>query len=384
MECGNQYNQGMRNLPPFKLERFFARWEFNVEMQFSASDCESLTLADLLDLATPEEREAFRKQWLGYTESAGDPELRRAVAALYPGLEADDILIAAPAELILLALYAALEPGDHALVTWPAYQSLAEVPAAVGCAITHWPLQVSDGRWRLHLDFLRDHIRPNTRLVVVNFPHNPTGFIPSREDWDELFRLAAEKGLRIFSDEMYRGLEHDTARRLPTAATRDGGHISLSGLSKAYGLPGLRIGWLACRDRDFLSRAATLKDYTTICNSALSEGMAKIALAHGETLLQRNLDRVKAHLEILYRDLDPFRQRIEIVEPRGGSILFPRFIDGTDAGVFARELIRRHGVLMIPGELFDMDKVFFRVGLGRADFPAALDRFIRQLHAPAR
>jgi len=379
MKLVNQYNQSMRNLRPFKLERFFARWEFNVEMQFSASDCEALSVAELLNLATPKEREAFQKQWLGYTESPGDPELRRAIAALYPGLEADDILVMAPSEAIFLAMHAGLESGDHALVTWPAYQSLAEVPAAAGVEVTHWPLRAQKGRWHLDLDFLRDHLQPRTRMVVVNFPHNPTGFIPPAREWHELLNLAAQRGFRIFSDEMYRLLEHDPSRRLAAAATLEGGHISLSGLSKAYGLPGLRIGWLASRDWKFLERVATLKDYTTICNSAPSEGLARIALAHGRELVQRSHERVTAHLEALHRGLEPFRECIEILEPDGGSILFPRFVDGSDAGMFARELIRRHSVLMIPGELFGMPPAFFRVGLGRADFPAALERFVQQL-----
>ncbi|MDY0297522.1 MAG: pyridoxal phosphate-dependent aminotransferase [Acidobacteriota bacterium] len=369
----------MRKLPPFRLERYFAQWEFKVKMQFSASDCESLSISALLEMARENERENFHNQWLGYTETPGDPHLRRSIAALYPGLESDDILVAAPSELILLALHAALEPGDHALVTWPAYQSLAEVATAAGAAITPWPLRPEDSRWRLDLDFLRDHLQPRTRMVIVNFPHNPTGFIPSEQEWTELLQLADQHGFRLFSDEMYRQLEHEPSRRLTTAATPETRHISLSGLSKAYGLPGLRIGWLACRDREFLQRTAAMKDYTTICSSAPSEGLAGIALAHGEKLLQRNRERVTTHLELLRSKLADFHERVEIIEPDGGPILFPRFVDGTRAGRFAHELIRRHSVLMIPGEIFQMGSEFFRVGLGRADFPAALDRFCELL-----
>ena len=369
----------MRRLPPFHLERYFAHWEFNVDLQFSASDCESLSLKDLMERGSQPEREEVLNQWLGYTETPGAPALREGIAQLYDGLNADDILVLAPSEGIFLGLQAMLEEGDHALVTWPAYQSLYEVPDATGVRITHWPIQVINGRWTLDLDFLRDHIQPRTRALVVNFPHNPTGFIPTADEWNSLLEIAENHGLMVFSDEMYRELEHDPARRLPPACTSGIQHVSLSGMSKSYGLPGLRIGWLASRSRGFLERVSSMKDYTSICNSAPSEALARLALAHGPGLLDRNRERIATHLDLLRRTLEQFSHRIEFLEPDGGPILFPRFRDGTSSEEFSRSLVTEQSVLLLPGALFAMGNEFFRVGLGRADFPTALERVVKQL-----
>ena len=176
------------------------------------------------------------------------------------------MLIAAPEELIFIAMNALLRPGDHVIATFPGYQSLYAIAEALGCSVTRWPLEVRDGRWGLDLDFLAAAIRPETRLLVVNFPHNPTGYLPSRSELDAIIELARRHGLHVFSDEMYRLLEYDAETRLPPVADLYERGISLSGLSKSFALPGLRIGWLAMRDADLLARCIAFHDYTTICS----------------------------------------------------------------------------------------------------------------------
>ena len=254
-------------IPPFELERYFARYEFSARYLLSSSDCEALTLKALLGMANEEHRRMWEEMTLGYTESPGHPRLRNAIAGLYNGLEVEDTLVVAPEEGIFLLMHALLKPGDHVICTFPGYQSLYEIPRTIGCKVSLWEPEETSG-WQFDLDRLATLLQPDTRLVVVNFPHNPTGALPSRETFEALIDLLEKRGIYLFCDEMYRGLEFAPGTTLPAACETYNQAVSLAGLSKAYGLPGLRIGWLATRDRPLLTRAAQLKDYTTICASA--------------------------------------------------------------------------------------------------------------------
>ena len=220
------------------------------------------------------------------------------VARLYSGIAPDETLIAAPEELIFIAMNVLLAPGDHMIATFPGYQSLYEVAGALGAAVTRWALEPSASGWQLDLAALERSITPRTRLLVINFPHNPTGHLPAAAELDAIIALARRHNLHIFSDEMYRLLEYDPAERLPSVADLYERGIALSGLSKSFALPGLRIGWLATHDRDFLARAAAFKDYTTICNSAPSEVLGIMALRSRERIVARNLAIIRANLAL--------------------------------------------------------------------------------------
>ncbi|MCH9687275.1 MAG: pyridoxal phosphate-dependent aminotransferase, partial [Deltaproteobacteria bacterium] len=233
------------DLADFELERFFARWEFDVQHLLCASDCESMTVGELLAMADVSP-ETLLATPLGYGDSQGDPRLRTAIAARTPGLTAEQLVVtSAPQEGIFLAMSALLQPGDRVVVTTPCYQSLAEVGRARGCEIVPWPVRPTATGWSLDLDEL-ETLAAGATMVVVNFPHNPTGYLPSRSTFESLADIVQRQGAWLFSDEMYRGLEPSAAQRLPSAAQLDHERtVSLGGLSKAYGLPGLRIGWLA-------------------------------------------------------------------------------------------------------------------------------------------
>ena len=266
-------------IPDFALERFFARWEFAVEHLLCASDVQAYPMAELLALADGETRALWDGLELGYTESTGHPLLRREIAALYETIEPDDVLTFVGAEEAIFCLAnVLLGPGDHAIVTWPAYQSLYEVGRAAGADVTLHELHESDG-WAIDIDRLRAQVTPATRLIVVNTPHNPTGMLIDRPTYEALVAIAAESGAHLLVDEVYRGLEFDESDRLQAGADALDRGISLGVMSKAYAMAGLRVGWLATHDRELLGRLAAFKDYTTICSSAPSEILSIIALA---------------------------------------------------------------------------------------------------------
>jgi aspartate/methionine/tyrosine aminotransferase len=361
-------------LRDFALERFFARWEFSAEMLLCASDLEGWPLADLLALADEDGLRRWHDLRLGYTESAGDPALRAEIATLYEHVTADDVLVFSGAEEAIFALHnVLLEPGDHAVIVRPAYQSLAEVARAAGADVSRVELREADG-WRLDAGEVEAAIRPATRLILINEPHNPTGGLSDRATFDRLVEAAAESGARLIVDEVYRFLEFDPTDRLPAGADALPTGVSIGVMSKSFGLAGLRIGWIATRDRELLARLAAFKDYTTICSSAPSEVLALIALRAKERVLARNRAIVEANLPLLDGFFGRWQGVFEWRRPRGGSIGFPRLAAETAIDTFAEDLVRETGVLILPGTLFGDDGNHFRLGYGRTNLPAALSR----------
>jgi aspartate/methionine/tyrosine aminotransferase len=355
----------------FALERFFAKHEFAAKHILGASDVEGMSLAELLDLADPECHRLWSNLQLGYTESPGLPLLRAEIASLYDGLTADDVLTCAGAEeAIFLTMHAALAPGDHAVVVWPAYQSLYEVARSIGADAS--PVSLDPRDWSLDIDRLTAALRPNTRLMVINFPHSPTGAHIGRAQLDAIIRICSERGIRLLSDEVYRLLEHERGATLPPAAILDDRAVSLGVMSKAFGLAGLRIGWIATQDRQLRDRVAALKDYTTICNSAPSEILALMALRARDRVLARSHAIIEANLPILADFMRRHSAQLSWSPPRAGSVCFPRFVGDIDAEQVAERLIERTGVVIVHGSRFDFDRAHFRVGYGRTDMPAAL------------
>jgi aspartate/methionine/tyrosine aminotransferase len=365
------------------LERYFAAYEFSVPYQMSASDCESLSLQELLGWADPEGLELWQRLSLGYTESQGHPLLRQEVARLYPNLTPDDVLIVAPEEGIFITMHTLVEQGDHAIVTFPGYQSLYEIAGALGCRVTRWTLQAVEDRWSLDLGLLEKAITPQTRLLVVNFPHNPTGYLPEKRQLETIIDLARQHDLYLFSDEMYRLLEYERTRRLPPVCELYEKGISLFGLSKTFSLPGLRIGWLATQDRDLLSRMQTFKDYTTICSSAPSEVLAIIALREKEAIISRNLEIIRHNLEILDRFFAGHADRFAWLKPQAGSVAFPGLTTDVPVTEFCSSMLAQ-GVMIVPGDLFEYPGNHFRLGLGRQSLPQAVEKVREYLNSPER
>ncbi len=361
------------HLEPFRLERWFARYEFAVEHHLCASDCQSMTVADLLALE-PGADKGLADLWLGYTESPGAPALRERIAALYETVAPDDVLVFAGAEeAIFLWALAALRPGDRVLVMEPCYQSLADVARGLGCRVEPWPLVAAGDGWEADMEFLR-RAAPGCRAVVVNSPHNPTGAVMGPGAMAELDELSRGHGFSVFSDEVYRFLE-DEADLAPAACDLDPRHLSLGVMSKTFGLPGLRIGWAACRDRALLAGMAALKDYTTICSSAPSEYLAETALGHWRALAERSRATIAANRALAEAFFARHTERLQWLAPKAGPIAFPRLRGVDDAEPWCRDLAENHGLLLLPGSVYGPRwAAHFRIGLGRAAFPEGLAR----------
>ncbi|MBL8298664.1 MAG: pyridoxal phosphate-dependent aminotransferase [Rhodanobacteraceae bacterium] len=367
----------MSVLPDFRLESYFSRWEFNARHHMTASDAQTVQLTELLALAGDAERERWEQLSLGYSETWGSEPLRAAIAAGYDGLDAADILTFAGAEEgIYCALRVLLDKSHHAIVSVPNYQSMETLALDCAGSVSGLALQASNG-WQPDIDEFKALLQPNTRVVALNFPNNPTGVIARSDTFAAIAAICAERNIYLFSDEVYRGLERDDALRLPPAAAICATGLSLGVMSKAYGLPGLRIGWIACRDRALLARMERYKHYLSICNAKPSEVLATIALKAAETLLARNRARCRANLARLGAFFAAYSEQYEWCEPDGGCVGFARYSGADGVETHCRRLVEEAGVLLLPASLFESALLpvatdRFRVGFGRDGIEAGL------------
>jgi aspartate/methionine/tyrosine aminotransferase len=357
----------------FALEVYFSKWEFAAKYNLAGSDGENMTLAELLALAGPEDRAAFESLSLGYTETFGAPALRAEIAQTYDTVGPQHLLCFAGAEEgIYVAMKVLLNPGDHAIVITPNYQAAETVPLSI-CEVTGVPLDI-DRNWELDFDLLRAALRPNTKLISINFPNNPTGKIIPRAVFDAIVDICRSRGIWLFSDEVYRLIERDPALRLPQAVDAYERGVSLNVMSKAYGLAGLRIGWLACKDRAMLVRFEHYKHFLSICNSAPSEVLARIALKARQKILDRNRKVIRDNLTALDAFFADYAHLFDWREPDGGCVAFIRYKGQEGGEEFTRRLVEESGVLFLPSsiyrsELGPVPENCLRVGFGRSHVP---------------
>jgi len=287
----------------------------------------------------------------------------------------EEVLVLSGAEEgIFICMNVLLQKEDHIIVHFPCYQSLIEVAQGmVGCSITKWETS-SETSWDLDLDVFEKSIRPNTKMVIVNSPHNPTGYLMSRDKQRKLVDICKKHNLLLFFDEVYRLLEYQENTRLPAACDLYDNAISLGVLSKSFGLPGLRIGWIATKNKDVIQKVASFKDYTTICSSAPSEFLAIESLKAKEKLLSRNLSIVTHNLLILDSFFEKNKRYFSWIRPQAGTIAFPKLEIAVHVEDFAEDLRKRKGVLLLPGNCYSYGDKHFRLGFGRKNMPEAVQK----------
>ena len=305
--------------------------------------------------------------------------MRDVIATTYETLERDNILCFAGAEEgIYSAMRTLLDKNDHAIVVVPNYQAAETIPLDI-CEVTGVALR-PDENWRLDIEDVARALRPNTRLVSINIPNNPTGATLPKSDLDHLISLCRDNDIYLFSDEVYRLLELDESKRLVQVADVYEKGISLNVMSKAYGLPGIRIGWVASRDKDLLLRLERYKHYLSICNAGPSERLALIALNNRDQILQRNRSLLQENLQVLKRFFTDHPHLFKWSPPDGGCIAYPCYTGRGDVENLCRTLVQDYGVLLLPAsiyrsELMEAPADHFRIGFGRRNFQAGLAVF---------
>ncbi len=361
-------------IKPFKLERYYTLYEFTAEYSICNSDCEAMTTNDLLALEEGA-KEKFLNQWLGYTETKGNPELRRDITAIYDNISPEDLMVFTGAqEPIYVFSQAVLEAGDEVIVQAPCYQSVQSVPESMGCKVLNWMVKYEGNKPTFDIDDLEKLITNKTKVLYLNTPHNPTGFHFSAAEQKAVIDLARRHNIVIFSDEVYREVEHKYEFAIPGFGDVYENGVSLGVMSKAYGLPGLRIGWIATKNAEIMEKVAILKEYTTICNSAPSEFLAGVGLRNRETILERNLSIINENLPLYDAFFEKYADLFSWYRPNAGPIAFIKMNFEQDDMAFAERALKEKKVLLLPGGIYDYPG-YFRIGFGRKGIPEALAKF---------
>jgi aspartate/methionine/tyrosine aminotransferase len=367
------------HIRPFRIEQYFGKYEFTAKYLLSSSDAESRTIEELLELE-PGAHEGLLKQRCGYTESPGSPALRQAISAMYRGIKPEDVLVMGATEEGIFVLYhALLASADHVIVETPCYESALEVARSTGAQVSKWR-RGQENSWAHDLAALEELVQPNTKIIYINTPHNPTGLLMPEGIFRQVIKLAASRGITVFCDEVYRELEHDPANRLPAACEIYERAVSLGSMSKTYGLPGLRLGWLVSKDAEILRRCLEFKYYTTICSSAPSEFLSALALRNRKILVQRNREIVLRNLPVLDSFFRQHAHLFEWVKPNASPIGFVQHKGQGDVQSLCEDIVKKVGVLLLPGTVYD-EPQHIRFGYGRKNMPEALAHFSAYLDA---
>lgn len=357
----------------FKLERYFARHEFTAKYLLSSSDCDGFEMKYVLQQASAEELRLWEELTLGYTESYGHPLLRAAILQYYKLESIENIMVASPGELNFISMNVLLRPNDHVVVVSPAYQSLSEVVKSLNCEVSYW--QPNPVTWEFDTEVLQTLIQHNTKLIILNFPHNPTGAYLSRQQLDEIISIAGKQDAWIFSDEMYRKLMIDNMPELPPVCDIYKKGISLWGTSKSFGLAGLRTGWLATQNKAFLKNVVSFKDYLSMCSSAPAEILAMIALNHPERFIQPNLEKIKMHIHLFSEFAFQHKHLLTFIPPKAGSVAFVKMNIPDSSLEFSNRMVEETGIMTVPAEMFEYPGKYLRIGFGRRNFPEVLRKF---------
>jgi len=360
----------------FSTEHFYAKYEFTTPYQLCNSDCETVTVKELLELADVS-MEQLGQLSLGYTETLGHPKLRGEIAGSYAHIDSDDlVMLGTPVEGIYLVARAALNARDEVIVLSPAYDALINMFEHVVDPknVRKWEFETGETQWELNIDRLKNLISSKTRMLVVNFPHNPTGYLPTQSQFNELIEVIERNKLILFCDEMYFGLVHSGTPVINSAVELSKSAIVLSGLSKTYGLPGLRTGWLIIQDEKLRENIINWKFYTSICPPAPSEFLARAAWKVRDKLRKRSILQIEHNLQLADAFFQRWPELFTWRKPMAGSTALvgmsvPSVLE------FATELAEEAGILIHPAITLGSDDQHMRMGFGRAAFYEALEEF---------
>lgn len=363
-------------LEAFAMERLQSTWENRVAWNLSESGVHPLRLEELAD--APEDRAALLGQELGYTQTNGTADLRGLIASMYRDARPEHVEVTnGGSEANCVVLWHFLEQGDEVVMMLPNYMQMRGIARALGASVVPWPLiGGEDGaRWRPDIARLETLVSPGTKLILVCNPNNPTGARMTGRELDEIGRIAGRVGAWVVSDEIYRGAELDGIET-PTMWGRYDRCIVTSGLSKAYGLPGLRIGWIVGPEA-VVEELWGVHDYTSIAPGALNDRLARVALQpeRRRRILARTRGIIAANYPVVRRWIERRGPKLAHVAPEAGAIAFVRYHHAINSTALVERLRDGQSVLLVPGDHFDMDG-FLRIGFGShpGHLSSALDR----------
>lgn len=353
-------------LKPFELERIQSKWEHVVDVVLTESGIEPLSVADLIP--DDDERKAILNMPLGYSQTNGTIPLRECIASLYNGADADNVLVTnGGAEANFIAIWNFLNESEHGqeiVMMQPNYMQIYGVGQTLGGTVLPWDLKMENRRWNLDIEALKNAITPNTVAITICNPNNPTGTTFDRKQLKSIIEIAEDTDVWVLSDEIYQGAEMD-GKLTPTLFPQYEKVVVTNSLSKAYGLPGLRLGWIATHDKEHAEELWAYSDYTSICPSKISDRLATIALQPNKRkwLLNRATRIVRQNWGIMKDWFDAHNDIFDYVAPKAASICFPKHNLPLTSLELVEKLRNEKGLLLIPGEHFGFGK-HLRIGFG--------------------
>ncbi|TYC47983.1 aminotransferase [Weissella muntiaci] len=367
----------------FGVEEWLNVWEKSAKYDIAQSTISSMKLKDILALEPDSGKDfldAIMQEKFNYGWIEGSPSFKNEVAKLYENMPADNILATNGATgANHLALYSLIEPGDHVIAEYPSYQQLYDIPKSLGAEVGYWHIY-EENNWYPKLEELRAMIRPNTKMIALNNANNPTGTILDRDFLNEVVKIAREVGAYVLVDEVYLPLESDS-NYAPIVDLYEKG-ISTNSLSKTYSVPGVRLGWTAS-NAEVADIFRKYRDYTMICAGVFDDALGALVLKHRDQVLARNQKIVSHNLAIL-REWVENEPAVSMIYPKSVSTSFVKFndLDPEKTEDFAIQLLKTKGVLIVPGNRFDLpgharigyctDEATLRQGL------AALSEFLHE------
>ncbi len=344
-------------------------WETVVSYDIAESGIYPLNTAELIELLPADQRQSVLDELLslrlGYTEARGTARLRGELASTYEDVSPDDILVTTGAiEANFLLFTSLLDVGDHVVAVYPAYQQLYSVAKAIGCDVTPWNVSQRAGRFAYDIDELERLVRPGTRLIVVNTPHNPTGATLTDADLARIYDIAESNGALVLCDEAYRWLDIPDGRPLAAPMRNLGPRaISVGTVSKPFGLPGLRIGWIAATD-EIAQKCWSTRDYTSLSPAGLSDYLATVALRNRDALIVRNGEIMRSNLAVADVWFAEHADLAAWDRPRGGLLALVRYAAANPSSEVADHLAKDYSVMLAPGSAFGYEG-HLRIGIGQ-------------------
>lgn len=357
-------------LKPFLLDMWLDSFEHNIEFNLAASTGPSWTLNEILNLAGAEERERFLNHKVVYSRPVGAEGLRAAIAEMQ-GVDIESVqVVTGASEALLVLMWLAAEPGANVILPRPGYPPFSALPESLRLEIRYYDIRKENG-FQIDPDEIKWLVDRNTKLIIVNSPHNPTGATITDEELEDLHELTSSRGIQLVSDEVYHPVYHGratkSAARLPHATV-------IHDFSKAFPLAGVRTGWMIEHDRKQRERYWNARAVFSISNNTSGEILAEIAMRHRDTVLKRTQETATKNLQQLERFMAEHRDVLGWIPPRGGMTAFPWLLTGEDSRALC-QAAAEEGILLAPGDCFDAPP-HFRLGFAAMTdrFPAALDR----------
>ena len=364
--------------PSLQLNQYQRQVSEKATSNLSAARMETLQLDHLMSYASDADKKEWEELRLDYAHERGSLKLRQSIAAQYPNITEDQILVFTGAqEAIFCAMNATVTAKSRCGVITPAYESLLEIPKALGAQIIPISLRPQSDGWFLDIDLLRgSHLKKPLTNLILNFPHNPTGALLSLELFEEIVNLSSVNDSWIINDEVFRGLEHDPTKRLPPIASLTPRGISIGSISKPHGLGGLRIGWLACQSPELLEKALFYKQSLSVCSSSIDDWLASLVIKHSSILRREAKLIALENLDFIHKFSAETHAKLEWSAPTAGCVAFPSLRKDISVTELANSLLSDHNIMIIPGECFAQSPTnCFRLGYGQKNFKEVFSIF---------